>query len=75
MCSSDLYPGVLPVVNKRAIEFGMRAALALNCQIAPEMKFDRKNYFYPDNPKALQDVTVHGQLPRTSGLTTVGIKN
>ena len=48
------YPGVLPVVNRRAIEFGMRAALALNCEIAREMKFDRKNYFYPDNPKAYQ---------------------
>ena len=72
------YPGVLPVVNKRAIEFGMRAALALNCQIAPEMKFDRKNYFYPDNPKAYQisqfdtpigsngyiDIEVDGQTKR-----------
>ncbi|MDO4432291.1 MAG: Asp-tRNA(Asn)/Glu-tRNA(Gln) amidotransferase subunit GatB [Aerococcaceae bacterium] len=48
------YPGVLPVVNHRAIEFGMRAALALNCEIARDMKFDRKNYFYPDNPKAYQ---------------------
>ena len=48
------YPGVLPVVNRRAIEFGMRAALALNCEIARDMKFDRKNYFYPDNPKAYQ---------------------
>ncbi|WP_088005754.1 Asp-tRNA(Asn)/Glu-tRNA(Gln) amidotransferase subunit GatB [Indiicoccus explosivorum] len=48
------YPGVLPVVNKRAVEFGMRAALALNCEIARHTKFDRKNYFYPDNPKAYQ---------------------
>ena len=48
------YPGVLPVMNKRAIEFAMRAALALNCQIAQDTKFDRKNYFYPDNPKAYQ---------------------
>ncbi|MCP3742533.1 Asp-tRNA(Asn)/Glu-tRNA(Gln) amidotransferase subunit GatB [Rossellomorea sp. BNER] len=48
------YPGVLPVVNKRAIEFGMKAALALNCEIATDTKFDRKNYFYPDNPKAYQ---------------------
>jgi aspartyl-tRNA(Asn)/glutamyl-tRNA(Gln) amidotransferase subunit B len=48
------YPGVLPVVNKRAIEFGMKAAMALNCQIAQDTKFDRKNYFYPDNPKAYQ---------------------
>ncbi len=48
------YPGVLPVVNKRAIEFGMKAAIALNCEIATDTKFDRKNYFYPDNPKAYQ---------------------
>ncbi|NQD65907.1 Asp-tRNA(Asn)/Glu-tRNA(Gln) amidotransferase subunit GatB [Bacillus haikouensis] len=48
------YPGVLPVVNKRAIEFGMKAAMALNCEIAQDTKFDRKNYFYPDNPKAYQ---------------------
>jgi len=48
------YPGVLPVMNKRALEFGMRAALALNCEISKETHFDRKNYFYPDNPKAYQ---------------------
>ncbi|RDI38465.1 Asp-tRNA(Asn)/Glu-tRNA(Gln) amidotransferase subunit GatB [Falsibacillus pallidus] len=48
------YPGVLPVLNKRAVEFGMKAAMALNCQIATDTKFDRKNYFYPDNPKAYQ---------------------
>ncbi|MBS4762047.1 Asp-tRNA(Asn)/Glu-tRNA(Gln) amidotransferase subunit GatB [Carnobacteriaceae bacterium zg-ZUI252] len=48
------YPGVLPTLNKRAVEFGMRAALALNCKIATHTKFDRKNYFYPDNPKAYQ---------------------
>lgn len=48
------YPGVLPVANKRAIEFGMRAAMALNCEISKDTHFDRKNYFYPDNPKAYQ---------------------
>jgi len=48
------YPGVLPVINKGAVEFGMKAALALNCEIAKDTKFDRKNYFYPDNPKAYQ---------------------
>ncbi len=48
------YPGVLPVMNKQALEFGMRAALALNCEISKETHFDRKNYFYPDNPKAYQ---------------------
>ncbi len=48
------YPGVLPVVNKKAVDYAMKAAMALNCQIAPITKFDRKNYFYPDNPKAYQ---------------------
>lgn len=48
------HPGVLPVLNKRALEFAMKAAMALNCTIASESKFDRKNYFYPDSPKAYQ---------------------
>ncbi|NBI29967.1 Asp-tRNA(Asn)/Glu-tRNA(Gln) amidotransferase subunit GatB [Chengkuizengella marina] len=48
------YPGVLPVLNKKAVEFAMKAAMALNCEIATESKFDRKNYFYPDSPKAYQ---------------------
>ncbi|WP_320164188.1 Asp-tRNA(Asn)/Glu-tRNA(Gln) amidotransferase subunit GatB [uncultured Trichococcus sp.] len=48
------YPGVLPVINKGAVEFCMKAALALNCEISTETHFDRKNYFYPDNPKAYQ---------------------
>ena len=48
------YPGVLPVVNKSAVEWGMKAAMALNMTVARESKFDRKNYFYPDNPKAYQ---------------------
>ncbi|MBC1489460.1 Asp-tRNA(Asn)/Glu-tRNA(Gln) amidotransferase subunit GatB [Listeria sp. FSL L7-1485] len=47
-------PGVLPVLNKRAVEYGMKAAMAINCEIAEHTKFDRKNYFYPDNPKAYQ---------------------
>ncbi|OUN59695.1 aspartyl/glutamyl-tRNA amidotransferase subunit B [Ligilactobacillus salivarius] len=48
------YPGVLPEINKGALEFGMRAALALHCDITQNVGFDRKNYFYPDNPKAYQ---------------------
>lgn len=47
-------PGVLPVLNMGAVEYGMRAALALNCKINRHSHFDRKNYFYPDNPKAYQ---------------------
>ena len=48
------YPGVLPKINKQAVEYGIKAALALNCEIEQHTKFDRKNYFYPDNPKAYQ---------------------
>lgn len=48
------YPGVLPKMNRRGIEFAIKAALALNCEINPVQHFDRKNYFYPDNPKAYQ---------------------
>jgi aspartyl-tRNA(Asn)/glutamyl-tRNA(Gln) amidotransferase subunit B len=47
-------PGVLPVLNKKAVEYGMKAAMAINCEVATHTKFDRKNYFYPDNPKAYQ---------------------
>lgn len=48
------HPGVLPVLNKQAVNFAMKAAMALNCEIAEHSKFDRKNYFYPDSPKAYQ---------------------
>ncbi|MBS3898967.1 MAG: Asp-tRNA(Asn)/Glu-tRNA(Gln) amidotransferase subunit GatB [Dethiobacter sp.] len=47
-------PGSLPVLNKRVVEFAIKAGLALNCQIPRFAKFDRKNYFYPDLPKAYQ---------------------
>ncbi|MEW4354413.1 Asp-tRNA(Asn)/Glu-tRNA(Gln) amidotransferase subunit GatB [Streptococcus pneumoniae] len=48
------FPGVLPVMNKGVIDCGIKAALALNMAIHQKMHFDRKNYFYPDNPKAYQ---------------------
>ncbi len=47
-------PGTLPVINKRALEFAVRAGLAMNCKITSYSKFDRKNYFYPDLPKNYQ---------------------
>lgn len=47
-------PGVLPVLNRRVVEFAIRAGLALNCKIAPKSVFARKNYFYPDLPKGYQ---------------------
>lgn len=48
------YPGVLPQPNLKGVELAVQAALALNCEINQETKFDRKNYVYPDNPKAYQ---------------------
>ncbi|GIO58107.1 Asp-tRNA(Asn)/Glu-tRNA(Gln) amidotransferase subunit GatB [Paenibacillus cellulositrophicus] len=48
------HPGVLPVLNRQAVDYAMKAAMALNCTIADVSKFDRKNYFYPDSPKAYQ---------------------
>lgn len=47
-------PGTLPVLNKKVVEFAMATSLALNCKINQKCKFDRKNYFYPDLPKAYQ---------------------
>src|SRR3989454_9932336 len=47
-------PGVLPVINQKAVEFAIRTGLALNCTIAPMNRFARKNYFYPDLPKGYQ---------------------
>ena len=48
------HPGVLPVANAEAIEKSLRIAVALNCEIAPITRFDRKNYYYPDLPKNYQ---------------------
>jgi len=48
------HPGVLPVTNEKALEYATRIALALNCRIAERTIFHRKNYFYPDLPKAYQ---------------------
>src|SRR5947207_4089191 len=47
-------PGVLPVMNRRAFDLALKAALALNCKIASFTKWDRKNYYYPDLPKNYQ---------------------
>jgi aspartyl-tRNA(Asn)/glutamyl-tRNA(Gln) amidotransferase subunit B len=52
VCSG--FPGMLPVLNRRVVEFAIRAGLVLNCEIADYCKFDRKNYFYPDLPNAYQ---------------------
>lgn len=78
------YPGVLPVINKKVVDYAMKAAMALNCEINSDTKFDRKNYFYPDNPKAYQisqfdkpigengwiDIEVNGETKRI-GITRI----
>ncbi|WP_299025569.1 Asp-tRNA(Asn)/Glu-tRNA(Gln) amidotransferase subunit GatB [uncultured Thermanaerothrix sp.] len=62
-------PGVLPVINQRAVEYALRVALALDCEIATHSLFARKNYFYPDLPKGYQisqyeyPLAQHGRLP------------
>jgi aspartyl-tRNA(Asn)/glutamyl-tRNA(Gln) amidotransferase subunit B len=74
-------PGVLPVLNERVLEFAIKTGLALNCQIAEVSKFDRKNYFYPDNPKAYQisqfdqPICEHGWLEITTeaGTKRIGV--
>lgn len=48
------HPGVLPVPNRTAVEYALQIAAALECEVAPNSIFHRKNYFYPDNPKAYQ---------------------
>jgi aspartyl-tRNA(Asn)/glutamyl-tRNA(Gln) amidotransferase subunit B len=48
------HPGVLPVVNERAVLYALQIAMALGCEVAPRSIFHRKNYFYPDNPKGYQ---------------------
>lgn len=80
-------PGVLPVLNEEALALGIRAALALHCEVRTSSKFDRKNYFYPDSPKAYQisqfdePIGEHGWLEievggerRTIGITRIHLE-
>lgn len=67
------YPGVLPVPNRKAIEYSLLIAAALDCEVAPESIFHRKNYFYPDNPKAYQISQFDIPLARNGRLGEVRI--
>ena len=62
-------PGVLPVVNQRAVDYALRVALALECEIAQTSIFERKNYFYPDLPKGYQISQYEQPLARHGRLT------
>jgi aspartyl-tRNA(Asn)/glutamyl-tRNA(Gln) amidotransferase subunit B len=78
-------PGVLPVLNKKAVTFAIKAALATNCTISEQSRFDRKNYFYPDLPKGYQisqyaapiaeqghlDIETEGAGTKTIGITRI----
>ncbi len=74
-------PGVLPVLNEKAVEYALRAALALRCEIRRESTFARKNYFYPDLPKGYQitqfdlPLAENGsvEIPTESGRKKIGI--
>lgn len=81
------HPGALPVLNRQAVDFAIKAAMALNCEIADHTKFARKNYFYPDSPKAYQisqadgpigengwiDIEINGETKRI-GITRVHLE-
>ena len=75
-------PGVLPVVNQKAVEYALRVAVALECQVASTSLFARKNYFYPDLPKGYQisqyeyPLAEHGSLrvPTAQGERSIRIR-
>jgi aspartyl-tRNA(Asn)/glutamyl-tRNA(Gln) amidotransferase subunit B len=82
------FPGVLPVLNKRVVEFAIRAGLATGCHIARASRFARKNYFYPDLPKGYQisqyelplcahghiDINITGEAPKRVRLTRIHLE-
>ena len=74
-------PGSLPTLNKKVVEYAVKTGLALNCEITRKKKFDRKNYFYPDLPKAYQISQLYFPICRngrvdiktSKGMKSIGI--
>jgi len=64
-------PGVLPVLNRRAFEYALKIALALECQVDARTSFDRKNYYYPDLPKNYQISQSYHNLGRDGHLDII----
>ncbi|MCL1832334.1 MAG: Asp-tRNA(Asn)/Glu-tRNA(Gln) amidotransferase subunit GatB [Oscillospiraceae bacterium] len=65
-------PGTLPKFNRQVLEYAVRLGLTLGCDIAKRCTFDRKNYYYPDLPKAYQVSQLYAPICRNGGLTIVG---
>ncbi len=68
------FPGTLPVLNEKAVEYAVKAAVALNCTVNKSSRFDRKNYFYPDLPKGYQ-ITQFFHPIAQNGFLTVESEN
>ena len=67
-------PGVLPVLNKKVVEFTLKMGLATHCSIAPKSIFARKNYFYPDLPKGYQ-ISQYEEPICQNGYVDAGLKD
>lgn len=66
-------PGTLPVLNKKVLEYAMAVGLALGCEIQRESRFDRKNYFYPDNPQNYQISQLYAPICRNGVVELEGL--